>query len=536
MVLGLGAASPVDRVRWPQWISSGLSVAKLSEIMRLADEGYYGYFGELGQEILTRDPRISGFAGVRLASLVRRPVRCVPNEADPDPGRAAEVAAYGQQVLGALRSARHEPEAPGETRIVEEKGLRGVVRTAAKAIFYGVQAGWKYWETLPGEPTPQPTALEFFDERRFYIGQYEELRIETKTSGPTGTPLSAWPKALTFEVRNTRLTHRLARSGVLFATLLPWWLSFEATKYLSAYAGRFAVPGIFGQLPAISEISSGLTQSSWAKLRQIFRSYESDISGLLPPGVMPLVVEPSGSGVKLFEFIDRQTVDWLQFAYLGQTGTSSGGGGSYAKAVVNDETKDDVTEDDAALIADWLQEDILAYPIALRFGSGTPPCRVEFEPTDTTRLKKIQYLTEASKAGAPVTLTYLSQTAGIPLPGEEEDGAALLGGLVWDAKRKRPVTPEVWISERTNGEGDDLTLVSARKEQALTIQAAAYPLNAMLAAGVAVDVAAYAERFGIPLDPTKPPYTKPEDGAPETPEGSADRPPAFLEGTNANPS
>jgi len=440
----LGAAAPNDVMnRWPQWISSGLTPTRLGEIFRQADQGYYTYLAELLQEIVTRDPRLQTFFGVRTSSLVKRPLRCVPNEADPDEERAKDVAVYGQQVLSGLKTSRYELDAKGNYSAIQDQGIRSIVRNGARAFWYGVQAGWKYWETLPGEPTPQPTLLEFFDERRFYIGKQQELCIQTNQSGFKGVPLSYWHPALRFEIRNTRYTHRLARCGLGFAATFPWWLSFEGAKYMTAYANRWAIPNVFGKLPLTPP--PGLTAEVISKLKNIFRDYQSDMSGLIPPGVEPFIGQLGGGGTDLFELIDRMTADWIQFLLLGQTGTSSGSGGSYAKAVVNDETKDDLTDDDCGISGEWLEE-LLRFPVELRFGYGTPAPKVEHELSDAARLKKIQFFKAASDAGAPVSTRHLLRSASLPEP--QEDGEPLLGGMVWDLKNRRPVSFAEWSASR----------------------------------------------------------------------------------------
>jgi hypothetical protein len=523
----LGAGAPSDTPnRWPQWISTNLTPTRMGEIFRQADQGYYTYLGELLQELITRDPRLQTFYGVRVSSLVKRPLRCVPNESDPDPERAKDVAAYGQQVLQRLKTSRYERDGDSaQYKVIQDQGIRGVVRGGAKSFWYGVQAGWKHWETLPGEPTPQPTLLEFFDERRFYIGKQQELYVQTANSGSMGVPLSTWHSSLRFEIRNTRYTHRLARCGLGFAAVFPWWLSFEGAKHMTAYMGRWGVPNIFGKLP--EKPPPGLTAEVINRLKTIFRDYQSDMAGLLPPGVEPFIGQLGGGGTELFKLIDAMTCDWIQFLLLGQTGTSSGNGGSYAKAVVNDETKDDLTDDDCGLSGEWLEE-LLRYPIELRFGYGTPGCKVEHELSDGARLKKIQFLKAASDAGAPVSIRKLLASASLPEP--SEDGEPLLGGMVWSLKDRRPVTlaewtaaketevpadPEVAAQKKALEEEElaykrELRQIDLAKQRALVWQSGVYPLNGSVNNGWNVDHAKAAEQIMLPLAPNKEPYTKPE--------------------------
>lgn len=238
----IGLRPPRDQSRWPQWLSSGLTLDRMASITKLADQGYLCDLMALEQEIAGRDPLVSGLLTTRLSALSQRPVKCQPSKADRDASRAQAVADFGQAVLDGLKVARREGD-----RTRSEKGLSGVVEGLAMASYYGAAVGWVHWGLRAGDPRPRPLAVELMDERRLVVDpNTEALSLVTAQSGAKGVPLSAFDPALVLEVRSTRISRRIAMAGAARACLLPWWIRFGSIKDLTSYLETWAKPSVVG--------------------------------------------------------------------------------------------------------------------------------------------------------------------------------------------------------------------------------------------------------------------------------------------------
>jgi hypothetical protein len=417
----IGARPPRDAARWPDWISSGLTIDRLANVQRQADQGYLTDLMALEQEIAGRDPLVSGLLSTRLAALSQRPVQCNPSKADRDPKRAQAVADFGQATLEGLRLARAEGE-----RYRTEKGLAGLVEGLCMASYYGAAVGWVHWGNRVGDPRPRPLAVELFDERRFgFDPETEALTLATRQSGFRGVPLSSFDPALVLEVRSTRISRRLSMAGAGRAILLPWWIRFGALKDLADYATTWAKPALIGKTS--EAVGAAYSEDAVQTFKYFLEDFLGDTRVLLPPGFDVQILQAAAGGEAVFDALDRITERHLQFALVGQTGTASGEGGSLAKAEVNERVRDDLVEGDARMVAEAL-ECLLSHAVAVEFGAGVPAPEVTFETGTSvedqrSRALVIQGATYPLVAllnrGIPVDVPEYCQQFGIPL---REDG------------------------------------------------------------------------------------------------------------------
>jgi hypothetical protein len=420
-VHSIGLRPPRDAARWPDWISSGLTIDRLASVQRQADQGYLCDLMALEQEIAGRDPLISGLLSTRLSALSQRPVKCNPSKADRDPQRAQAVADFGQSILEGLRLARREGE-----RTRTEKGLAGLVEGLAMASYYGAAVGWTHWGHRAGDPKPRPLAVEFFDERRLgFDVQTEAITLATQQSGFRGVPLSCFDPALVLEVRSTRISRRLSMAGAGRAILLPWWIRFGALKDLADYAATWVKPALVGKPSANAPGAYG--EDAVTTFKQFLEDFVGDTRVLLPPGFEVDVLQAAPGGEAVFDALEKITERHLQFALVGQTGTASGEGGSLAKAEVNERVRDDLIAGDARMVAEAL-ECLLSHAVAVEFGCGVPAPEVTFEAGESVedqraRALVIQGATYPLVAllnrGVPVDVPEYCQQFGIPL---REDG------------------------------------------------------------------------------------------------------------------
>lgn len=407
--------APRDQRRWPDWISNGLTLERMAAITRNADMGDMQDLMSLLQEIAAREPLLNGLLSVRLSALSQRPVKVVPNKSDANRERAAQVALFSQRILDQLKVARGEGENVNFTG-----GIKTVIEQILLCTYYGCTVGWVHWSE--DEETPIPKAVEFLDQRRFYLDiPTDQLFIATENGGLKGAALCDFPKMQVLEVRNDRLSNRLPMSGFGRSILLSWWLRFGTLKDLTNYVETWGRPGLV--ITASELEGSGYNEDQYEELQNFLEDYLGDTRVLLPPGFTAELLEAQNGGEKIFELVDNLTERHIQFAAVGQIGAISGDVTTHAAGKQAQRVRDDLTDGDARLVAEVLEK-LIRYAVSLRYGFDTPMPTVEFELEKSIEAIKDRALAIQAasyplgsmlKSGIPIDIIEYCDMMGIPL-------------------------------------------------------------------------------------------------------------------------
>ena len=409
--------APKDRTRWPQWLSSGLTLDRLSSILHNADQGYVTDYYQLLQEIAGREGLLSGLLSVRLSALSQRPIKVEASTADNNLERAQSVADYCQRILDRIRLVRRVGD-----RVEFYGGLAAVVERITLACYYGISISWIHWDYRDGFEVAIPVALEPFDERRLYWDiTTDEIHISSVEDPSRGSGVGSFDKSMILSARQSRLSPTLSMAGFARAILLPWWLRSGSFKDLLNYMETWGRPSIVGKQ---SKDAPGLYgEDQLEKFKNMLEDFLGDSRNLLPPGFDLEIIQAVLGGEKVFDLVDKMTERHIQFAAVGQVGAIAGDATTYASSSQAQKVRDDLTDGDSKFVSEAL-ENLLSSAVSVRFGVGTPPPKVTFE---------LEKSTDAIKA------------------------------------------------------------------RALSIQAASYPLTAMLKAGIHIDIVSYCKNMNIPL-------------------------------------
>jgi phage gp29-like protein len=388
---------------------------------------------ELEQE-LTKDELIGSYLDTSLGSLSQRDVLLSPPKGE-DPARASEVIEFCEGILRGLRFL-----APVADDYADEGGLPEIVEAVDASRYFGMSLLWGHWDNRPGEPTPVPVAVELFDQRRYRTKpETNEVLLETRESW-LGQPLSEFDPWHLMPAYGRSLSPRKEFAGMGRAVAFAWYLRSQARLYSLGYAERFAIPAVIGTFEGDADaIKAAYDEKNLARLQLFIESFMSDAAGLFPPGFKVSIVGAAQGGEKLFEYLEGAARRAISTAFFGQDGTTSGEGGSLAKAQVNEISRQDLIRKGGRRVASWIRR-LLGYAVALRFGPEVPPPEVNFGLTPDEQAAADQArLDSAQKLGLPVSLDYALTALGLPEP---EDGAVLVDGSIWDAKakRRRPAT------------------------------------------------------------------------------------------------
>lgn len=432
-----GRLPPRDSARYPRYLSYGLTLERFASLLKQADQGYLHDLLALIQEIAGRDGLIQGLLATRLSALSRRALVCEKN--DPDEVRGEQVAAFCQEILDQLRLL--EPQIDGSYREVGRGA--GMVEALDVCCLYGLSAGWRHWVTRPGDPRPVPLYAEFFDERRFGFDiATETLHLSSADGASRGLPVTQFDPALFFEVRSTRLARRLSYAGAGRTIAWYWILRHEAAKQMHSYLEAWGLPWVFGKTSA--EVAASYSEDAHATFKNLVEDAIGDTRGTLPPGFELQVIQAAQGGEKSFELYDQITERAIQFALVGNTGTSSGEGGSLAKAEVNERIQASLVDGDARLVGEAI-ESYLAPAVALWFGPGVPVPTVSFAIDETVESARAKSLVLQSSTypliallnrGVPIDVTQYAKDFGMPLLPE---------GKAWDPRV--PKLPPLAVAE-----------------------------------------------------------------------------------------
>jgi phage gp29-like protein len=417
--------------------STGLTPATMASIFSSADLGDLSALMELEQE-LVKDELIGSYLDTRLGSLSQRNLLLTPSPSD-DPVRAAEVVDFCNQTVNSLRFL-----APAGAELTEEGGLPEIIEAVDSSFYFGMSMLWSNWDTLGGDPLPRPVGVELLDQRRYRTKPDSNEVLLESTGSWLGSPISTFDPWHLMPAFGRSLSPRKEFAGVGRAVVFAWYLRSQARMWALGYAERFAIPAVIGTFEGDSEqVKAAFNEDGLEKLQRFIESFMSDAAACFPPNFKVNVVGAATGGEKLFEYMESAAQRAISTAIHGQDGTSSGQGGSLAKAAVNELTRQDLIRKGGRRVASWFKR-LLGYATQLWFGADVPAPEVGFALTPEEQAEADQKRLEAAqKLGLPVALEYALNAIGLPEPA---DGAVLTDGMVWDAtaKRRRPAqeTPQ----------------------------------------------------------------------------------------------
>lgn len=481
-----GPESPKDRRRYAMQYSTGLTPDTLASVYTSADQGDLSGLMELEQEIL-KDELIGGYADIALGSLSQRELLVTPARSDPDQKRAQDVASAVKEWMGTMK--QYETQSTGLSEVGE---LPEVTETIDSSMYFGLCYDWVLWDTPMGEKLPRPIGVEQLDQRRYRLKpETGELLLESAQGGWMGTPISEYDPWNLIPVVGRSMSPRKEFAGCGRAVSILYYIKNTVGRLsMMSYGERFAVPAVVGKFTGeINNVEVSFDKQTEAKLQKFIEGFMSDAAGLFPPGFEPTIVQVPRDGHNFFLFLEQSCQRGIATAFFGQDGTSSGQGGSLAKAYINEKSRLDSIGRRGRRVTGFYRR-LFGYAIELHFGLGTPSPDINFGLTPDEKLAvDKEALKTAHELGLPVSLDYALSALSLPMPA---DGAVLTDGNVWDGVNKRRA-PSILTG----------------KDLASAMSTGIYPLVNGLNGGLAIEAGVTLDRMGIPRDLTKPAYTPP---------------------------
>jgi SPP1 gp7 family putative phage head morphogenesis protein len=333
---------------------------------------------------VARDPHAAGVLQARYLAVAGAEIEMIPGDDTP---RAQEIADF---VFDALTAA----------------GLSTAVTELMAAALYGFSAAEVYWTEQGGKWVPKKIMGKHA--RRFCFTPERELRLLTTDAMIDGIEVPPYK----FIVH--RSGDRDNPYGLGLGQRLWWWTWFKkhGMKFWAVFLEKFGQPTVAGKYPA------GTDKAQQEKLLSAIESIQTDAGIIFPAEMMVEFLEAKRSGTDSYqgflEFCDTQ----ISKGVLSQTlTTETKGEGSYAASKIHESVRQDVTKADADLLAESLNESIVAWLVELNFGADAPKpklwFRVEEEEDLNARAERDERL---MKLGLPVSVDYFYDTYGIPRP------------------------------------------------------------------------------------------------------------------------
>lgn len=399
---GSGSAVIPDLALWNQSarIGGGITPARISVIVRMADNGEMRQLMDLANECRQRDSHLQAVLATSEESIASRPWQLIAPEGEKERAKDEKARLWCERMLRAC---------PNFPRLLGH---------LAGAVFYGYSVSETIWKKVDGKLVP----IDFRNlaHRRF------GFRIQDGTfvwrdpgMGQEGVDFRAdYPhKFIVAQPRvNGDIPNRegLSRALIWMSVFRNWviadWLKTAETSWKPWRIGVYA--------------KNGNSTEDKDDLEAVMRRLTTDGSAVIPNTCGIDVNWPGGTATMAkthAEFVNVLGME-MSKAVLGQTETTQSSASSgYAQAKVHDDVRKDLLESRARMLSNDITRDLIASMILLNFGPDTAVPRFEFVTQDPVDLKAFgEALQALVGVGLPVPVKWALNEAGIPEREEDE--------------------------------------------------------------------------------------------------------------------
>lgn len=374
-------------------IGGGVTPARITSIIRMADNGDMRQLMDLANECRQRDAHLQAVLGTNEETIAALPWQLVPSSQNE---RARDRRAR-EWCETALRANPHLPRLIGHL---------------AGAVYYSYAVSETLWGKSSGRLVP--TEFRPLAPRRFGFRPYDGLFVWRDAGmGQDGIDFRA-QHPHKFIISQPRVTgdipnrEGLCRSLVWMSVFRNWvisdWLKTAEISWKPWRIGTYQKNGSTTEdRDDLESVMRQLTTDGAAVIANT-----SDIKIQWPGGT-------TGTARTHGDFVNALGQE-MSKAVLGQTETTQSSASSgYAQARVHNEVRHDLREARARQIAADITRDLVASMILLNFGSSVAVPRFEFITQDPTDLRSFgEALNSMVQAGVPVPVAWALEQAGIP--------------------------------------------------------------------------------------------------------------------------
>ncbi len=388
---------------WRDYPADGLTPARLSAILKAADDGALSEPMQLYEQMEEKDAHLFSIANTRRLALTGLEWEMVP-ASDLRPGLdaalAAEAADYCAQVLGSIDA------------------LDDALQHLSLALGRNIAVAEVVWDLKGGSHTIVDIApIEF---TRLLFDGLDQVRILTDAEPLDGIALPA-NKFVVHTPHAT--TGHASRGGLLRVTALAFLGKNYALKEWLTFAE------IFGMPIRVARYDPSASVEEKRELLDMLTSMGSEAAGVFSKAVELEIIEanrgtPNPPYDRLVNFLNRE----MTKAWLGQTLTvdMADQSGSKAAAEVHDRVRKDILLDDIRKEGRTVRRDILRPLAQFKFGLDVPVPFFRRKPEEPRDLRELADVLSVAvnDLGIQAPTRWVHDTLGIPQP---TNGEATVG-------------------------------------------------------------------------------------------------------------
>ena len=375
-------------------VMTTIAPSKLSKNGQLTVDPY-----RLHRQMRRADLKYKALIAIRKKGVLGKQWRVVPNPADNDPKRAAEVAAFSQAAL------------------LRIKKFHADLRELLEAI----PSGWAISETMwhqitivYGEGKSRlgwtPKSLDQRRQGRFDFAEDWSLRYQPSP----GTYVPVHPHKF---IVHSHAVENEDRHGTGEASEVWWWwfLKHNFIKWWSVFGEKFSQPTVQASYPP------GTPQTEIDKLKRAIKMFQTEFGLTIPNNVEVKLLEAQRYGsINTYQSFSEFCDKCMSEALTGQslaTGQGEGGNGSRAASEVHAGQQQIFTEDDCQELMDTIDEDLMCPLAYWNFGPDVPHALfvIDYEAKDLAG-DLTQDTTLVNEIGFPMTYGYFADKYKRPLP------------------------------------------------------------------------------------------------------------------------
>jgi len=383
--------TPLDR--WHAYPADGLTPARLASILRAADEGAIDQAMALFEQMEEKDTHLHCIANIRRLAVTGLPWRIV-SAADVLEGvdrvAADEAADYCRQVLSRIDR------------------LDETLQHLSLAIGRNIAVAENLWEVRDGGLTLVDIIPVAFD--RIAFDEQYRPRILTEEEPYRGIALPYGKFVV--HVPHAICGHPM-RGGLLRVSALAYLGKHFAMKDWLVFSEVFGMP------LRVARYEPSATPEEKRELMKMLQTLGSDAAAIFSKAVeLQLLEAGQGKAPPPYEAICRFFNEELAKAWLGQTMTveTLRQAGTATVAMMQDEIRHELREDDIAKEGRTIRRDVLEPLVRLEFGPEVP---VPFFRRQYQRRRDLKELAEilriaVNDLGLAVPVRWVHEALGIP--------------------------------------------------------------------------------------------------------------------------
>lgn len=420
--------------KYPTIVGSGLSLAYLSAVYRLALTGYRREYVDALAELLERDPHL--YAVLMQRTLTACGARIVLSPRDQNSKRCKKIAADCQSMIDSIQGFR-----------------QSLATLVFSGLFYGLGACEIDWTPAmrKGREGPrvgwEPRKLNFIHSRRLNLPDPGSWDIRIWDQGQVTTN-DTYNNASTNRLYGLRIADYPGKFVIFSPQLHADYPTREGVGRVVAFWSALKTMGARGAAQYVERYAKPWALASYATTSTgVARAAEASASNndvgaanaalqALGTGSLAGAVVPDSVKITLQQITGSRSnighKDWIDICnremskgVLGQTDTTDGGGsGSRARASVQKTGSDQIARLDVMLIADALQIGLIDWIVRLNWPNDfdkRPVLTLAVDPEpDPYGVVKLAAM--FAGAGAPVDADDIARTIGIRLvdPGDKK--------------------------------------------------------------------------------------------------------------------